>query len=690
MANLIQVKRSTINATPASLSAGELAYSFLNTSNSLFVGNTSAGGPIRIGGGNYTWLHQANTSTPGALTANAVVIVNGNSFVTGWKTNALTVGVDGETVSITNVSTYANTTQLGGSAGGANTELVSSWAIKTYIDGNAARLPNTYVAFGANSVANGGSAAFTFDSTTNILSIGNTSVNTQVSQTAITTTATLAAGNTTVTGFVSISGTANAAALNVSGITATGNATVAGFVNVSSYGTFGGAVNAASLNVTGAAGTGNLSVTGTTGSGNTTVTGFVNVSSDGTFGGTVNATALNVGANVTVSTSMISVGNSTVNTQILAGNIALNGSTLVVGNTATNTSITGTSVTIGSATSITNTLATGNTTVTGFVNVSSYGTFGGAVNAASLNVTGATNTGSLSVTGTTGSGNTTVTGFVNVSSYGTFGGAVNTASLNVSGITATGNATVTGFVNSSSYGTFGGQVNATSFNSTGATTSTFANNVTITGTANVLTLNVGGDATITGNLYVTGNLVSINVATLSVGDSLIQLATNNNISPDILDIGLYGNYGLDANTNNHRHTGFFRDATDGVWKLFNNLLATPDTTIDTTNATYTIATMQSHLSAGGAAATGFIANATTIAITANATLNVAIVANTLTLSSALGGTSGGTGLASFTAEDLLVANSSNGFRKLNVGSEGYVLQVSSGVVAYGTLDGGTF
>jgi hypothetical protein len=43
-----------------------------------------------------------------------------------------------------------------------------------------------------------------------------------------------------------------------------------------------------------------------------------------------------------------------------------------------------------------------------------------------------------------------------------------------------------------------------------------------------------------------------------------------------------------------------------------------------------------------------------------------------------------------TAEDILVANATNGFRKLSVGSEGTVLQVSSGVVAYNTLDGGTF
>ena len=699
MANLIQVKRSTTNSTPASLTAGELAYSFLNTSNSLFVGNTSAGGPIRIAGGNYAWLYQANTSQPGGLTANAVVLTNGNSFVTNWKTNALTVGVDGATVSISNIATFANTTQLGNAVGGSNTELVSSWAIKTYIDNNAARLPNTYVAFGANSVANGGSSGFTFDSTNLILSVGNTTVNTQISQTAITTTATVSTGNVNTTGVVNASiainvganvtinttsyeignatsnsvltatfltvgntttGTVNAFALNISGVVASGNATVTGFINASSYGTFNGVVNATSLNSTGA--------TTSTFANNVTITGTANVSS-----------GINVGANVVLSTTSVSVGNATVNTQITAGTIKLNGSDIVIGNTATNTSITGTSVTIGGTTSITNTLATGNTTVTGFVNVSTYGTFGGTVNAAALNISGLVAT-----------GNTTTTGFINVSSYGTFGGTVNAAALNVSGLVAKGNTTTTGFVNVSSYGTFGGQVNATSFNSTSATTSTFANNVTISGTTNTVSLNVTGDATISGNLYVTGNLVSINVATLAITDSLIQLATNNNITPDVLDVGLFGNYGLDANTNNHRHTGLFRDASDSKWKLFDNLLPAPTTTVDTTNSTFNYATLQTHLSAGGTTAAGLIANSSTIAITANSTLNVAFVANTLTLSTALAGTSGGTGLATLTTEDILVANASNGFRKLNVGTEGYVLQVASGVVAWNTLDGGSF
>ena len=81
--------------------------------------------------------------------------------------------------------------------------------------------------------------------TTSTLSVGNSTINTAVNATAVTSNATLAIGNTTVTGFV------NATSLNISGLTITGNTTVTGFINVSAYGTFGGTVNAASLNISG-------------------------------------------------------------------------------------------------------------------------------------------------------------------------------------------------------------------------------------------------------------------------------------------------------------------------------------------------------------------------------------------------------------------------------------------------------
>ena len=190
------------------------------------------------------------------------------------------------------------------------------------------------------------------------------------------------------------------------------------------------------------------------------------------------------------------------------------------------------------------------------------------------------------------------------------------------------------------------------------------------------------DVQISGNLVVSGDLLTINVSTLSVTDSLIQLASNNT-SSDTLDIGFFGSY--QTGGGDHEHAGLFRDASDDTFKLFKGLTATPTTTVDTSNNTYTVATLNAFLSSGG-----LITNATHVAVSANSTVNVSISANSLTLSSPLIGTSGGTGLSSYTAEDILVANSSNGFRTLGLGTDGYVLQSNGTAVIYSTLDGGTF
>jgi len=82
------------------------------------------------------------------------------------------------------------------------------------------------------------------------------------------------------------------------------------------------------------------------------------------------------------------------------------------------------------------------------------------------------------------------------------------------------------------------------------------------------TLTVDTDATINGNLVVSGSLVTINVATLSVTDSLIQLASNNTVS-DTLDIGFFGNYQVGGGDS--EHAGLFRDATTDTFKLFKGL-----------------------------------------------------------------------------------------------------------------------
>jgi hypothetical protein len=191
-----------------------------------------------------------------------------------------------------------------------------------------------------------------------------------------------------------------------------------------------------------------------------------------------------------------------------------------------------------------------------------------------------------------------------------------------------------------------------------------------------------GSVQIVGNLTVSGNVTTTNVQSVIISDPLIILAGNNTIA-DSVDIGFVGNY-YDGS---ERHTGLFRDATDGLYKLFANTTQQLETTltVNTADPTFALATLNARLNSGG-----FVSNATHVAITANSTVNVAIAANTLSLSTALLGNSGGTGLSSYTNQDILVANTTNGFNKLTLGSDGYVLQSNGSALVYATLDGGTF
>ena len=197
-------------------------------------------------------------------------------------------------------------------------------------------------------------------------------------------------------------------------------------------------------------------------------------------------------------------------------------------------------------------------------------------------------------------------------------------------------------------------------------------------------LYIDGDASISGNLYVTGNVTTINVATLSVTDSLIQLASNNT-SADLYDIGFFGNY--QSGSAPHEHTGFFRDASDdGIYKLFFGLQTAPTTTIDTGDVTYARGMLDAYLRSGG-----LVSNATNVTITANGSLAVAITANTLSLTTALSGNNGGTGKLTVANNSILAGNSTNGYNEITFSSSpGYILQSNGTAIVYDTLDGGTF
>lgn len=219
---------------------------------------------------------------------------------------------------------------------------------------------------------------------------------------------------------------------------------------------------------------------------------------------------------------------------------------------------------------------------------------------------------------------------------------------------------------------------------TGSTLTVNATGAHVNTDLSLTSLTTSGSLQVGGNLTVLGDLLTINVATLAVEDSLIQLASNNTGS-DLLDIGFFGNYEAgDAGT--HEHTGLFRDASDsGIFKLFFGLEETPTTTVNTAGTGYDTGTLQAFLKSGG-----LVSNSTAVTLTANSTLAVNLTANSITLTTPLAATSGGLGYNTYTSGDILVANTGNTLSKMALGASGYILMSNGTALTYDTLDGGTF
>ena len=99
--------------------------------------------------------------------------------------------------------------------------------------------------------------------------------------------------------------------------------------------------------------------------------------------------------------------------------------------------------------------------------------------------------------------------------------------------------------------------------------------------ANLASPSFTGNVNITGNLYVSGNMTVYNTNNVSLTDGMIYLADGN--SGNVVDLGMAVAW---TDAVRYQHGGFVRDASDGVWKLFGNVVAEPTTTVDFTNATY--------------------------------------------------------------------------------------------------------
>jgi hypothetical protein len=189
--------------------------------------------------------------------------------------------------------------------------------------------------------------------------------------------------------------------------------------------------------------------------------------------------------------------------------------------------------------------------------------------ATTVNFAGAATTLSIGA----GSGTTTVNNNLTVAANTLANNGVVTNALTAGTLQTTGN------VNAAA-----GRI-AGNFTTTGVLRVTDTTAATGTGTGAAI---FSGGASVSGNLYVGGNLFIAGTATtlnsnvLVIEDSLIFLADNS--TANLLDLGMVGTF----NNGVQQHTGFVRDATDGTWKLFSNVISEPNATsiVDFTSAVY--------------------------------------------------------------------------------------------------------
>ena len=299
---------------------------------------------------------------------------------------------------------------------------------------------------------------------------------------------------------------------------------------------------------------------------------------------------------------------------------------------------------------------------------------------------------STNYTGTANNANNL--GGVAAASYQTTAGlAANVATLTANNANNLGGVAAASYVQNTDSRTLSGNLtfSGANLNVTGTNTSISSNitltGASLTGTSTDVTLRNG---TFSGNLVVSGTVVTVNTQQLTVNDNIIELGLNNTTT-DTVDTGFFSPAG---NSTAIWYSGFARIAasstnTNPVFRVFvSNTNPNTSSTIDTSANTRT-GTIESYLQPYGSGG-AFIANATAVALTANSTVSVSITGNTLSLSSPLIGTSGGTGLSSIANNSLIFGNSTNGFNALALGTSGYVLQSNGTAIVYDVLDGGTF
>ena len=348
---LVQVANSstTANVTAGSFRTGSfvanttavaVGANVYANADTVFVGNSTFDSKF----GNGSWSGVANL----VITPTNYLTIEGAANVTSNANFANTIAVTGNatlsnTLAVTGNTTLSNTLSVTGNATLSNTLLITG----------AATLSNTLTAVGlANAAGNlntptaNASVAVNVGANVNLttarINVGNSTVNTAITSTAIDTDGTLdVLGATNLANTLTVQGLANAAGnLN----TPTANASVAMNVGAnvnlttSRFNVGNSTVNTF-ITSTAIETDGTLTVLGATALANTlSVTGLANLGGNLNTP-TVNATTVNVGANVVLNTTQISVGNATSNTTITSNAVTLSGALTVSGNTNLNGAI---------------------------------------------------------------------------------------------------------------------------------------------------------------------------------------------------------------------------------------------------------------------------------------------------------------------------------------------------------------
>jgi hypothetical protein len=625
--NTMQILRSNTTATPASLLPGQLAFS--SNSNILFIGSPATGTPVIAIGGQYN---------PGILTANQALVANSTS------------GLNQIIVANATINSFLSANGSQGTAGQILTSSGSTsnlyWSTPTpSVTGTNGQLQFN------NSGSLNGTNGMSYNVTTNTLSIGNSTLYTAIGPYQ--------------TYSVQGSFTANINAVQAIYSTPTVNS----LFSATQLFFRDGWGNYANV------GTTSISVGNT--AGNTIVTGAgITISSFNAQTVGISSSGIQVGSNVTLSSSSIVIGNSTVyktSNSIIDAFVS----------PGVNSFINSTAFFTGNST----TYSIGNATVDSWVTPTSSLTS----NASGIFIGNATVNATVNSTVFTGtSNNANYLAGVSSASY------VNTAQISglVSGLTAN-NAYYLGGVSSAVYVTTFGSTSFTGNNAFGGTNTYFSSNIVIQ-SASISALNanlVVGSLNVSGNLIVSGTVENINTSELLVNSNIIELSSSHT-SVDTVDSGWFAPGGNSTAT---WYSIFGRitsqSTNNNPYFMILGTKTNPNTstTFDISSANSTTGTLQAYLAPYGVGGQ-FTVNSTSIRIVANSTVNVNISANTLILSQALQATYGGTGLTSYASGDLLYSASvnPNSLTNLNIGSNGTVLQVTNNLPSWGVLDGGTF